>query len=597
MKKEIDLTGQTGCALEYHYWLDIEDGFDYAYVKMATTNYADPNDAGWTTIDAMSDNYDSSDYADEWHSIWWTSGALDISAFDNQIVYLLFYFHSDGLTLREGWYIDNIEITGTGNMYDDYMDTYADVTVDLTGYTNAYLSFVYWMDAEDFYDVFSVSVNRGAGWRTLMLLNDEADEYQYDSYDPDLYARIWWDTGHLDLTPECGFPSVQIRIWFSSDSSTTREGIYIDEFQVASVFFFDDMESGTNGWTSTHAVEPNWHLVTTDYYSFEHSWWCGSDGTGEYGNGMDEYLTHDFDLTYAEEATLQFSFTGFAEQDYDFLFIGISVDGGSNWDYYGGFTGDYSDGWYMAEVDLSGYTRHQALVTFDFYSDKIVTEAGYWIDDVNIYGTIDRIPPGQVTGLTVSTPSEGNTLNVQWTANNEFDIAGYNVYRSLVSGSSYSLVATTLTNSLVDTGLTDGVTYYYVVTAFDVASNEGLESSEASGIPADASPPPAIAAVYAEDLGIGGLVNVSWEPCLESDVAGYKVYYESANFDDTTLATYHLGSPIDDPSATWCHVAGLTNDIQYYFGVTAIDKSSNENTSIVKTAIATPTDITPPEVI
>jgi len=597
MKKEVDLTGQTGCALEYHYWLDIEDGYDYAYVKMATTDYADPNNAGWTTIDSMSDNYDSSDYDDAWHSVWWTSGALDISAFDGQVVYLLFHFHSDGLTLREGWYIDNIEITGTSNMYDDYMDSYADVTVDLTGYSNAYVACVFWMDAEDFYDVFSISVNRGAGWRTLMLLNDGADEYQYDSYDPDLYARIWWDTGHLDLTPECGFSNVQIRLWFSSDSSTTREGVYVDEFQVASVFFFDDMESGTNGWTSTHAVEPNWHLVTTDYYSFDHSWWCGLDGTGEYDNGMDEYLTHDFDLTYADEAALQFSFTGFAEQDYDFLFIGISVDNGTNWDYYGGFTGDYSDGWYMAEIDLSGYTRHQALVTFDFYSDKVTTEAGYWIDDVNIFGTIDKTPPAQVTGLTVSTPPEGNTLNIQWTANTEFDISGYYVYRSLVSGSSYVLVATTQINSFVDTGLTDGVTYYYVVSAFDVAGNEGLQSSEASGIPADATPPPAIPAVYAEDLGIGGLVNVSWEPCLEPDVSGYKVYFDTLNFDDITLATYHLGSPIDDPSATWCHVAGLTNDIQYYFGVTAIDKSSNENTSIVKTAIATPTDITPPEVI
>ena len=60
MKKEIDLTGQTGCALEYHYWLDIEDGFDYAYVKMATTNYADPNDPGWTIIapPPKSDGYD-----------------------------------------------------------------------------------------------------------------------------------------------------------------------------------------------------------------------------------------------------------------------------------------------------------------------------------------------------------------------------------------------------------------------------------------------------------------------------------------------------------------------------------------------------------
>ena len=596
MKKEVDLTGQTGCSLSYHYWLDIEDGYDYAYVKMATTNYADPNDPGWTTVDTLSDNYDSGDYDDTWDGIWWSSGSLDISAFDGQRAYILFQIHSDGLQVREGWYIDNIEITGTGNEYDDYMDSYAEVTVDLTGYSNAYLACVFWMDAEDFYDTFRISVNRGAGWRDLLLLNDGADEYQYDAYDPDIYARIWWQTDHLDLTPECGYSNVQIRLWFTSDLSTTREGIYIDEFEIASVFFYDDMESGTNEWTSTHSTQPNWHQVSTDYYSFDTSWWCGSDGTGEYGNGMDEYLTHSFDLTYAEAATLQFLLTGRTEQDFDFLFIGISVDNGNSWDYYGGLTGDYSDGWYSVEIDLSGYTRHTALVTFDFYSDKTATDIGFWIDDVNIFGTVDLTPPSQVLNLRVTAPPQGRALDIQWDANVEFDISGYNIYRSLVSGSSYSLIATSSTNSYLDTGLTDGTTYYYVISAFDIAGNEGIQSAEDSGVPADTTPPAAVAEVYAEDLGIGGLVNISWLPGVEPDIAGYRIYYDTINFNLTTSATYYLGSPDDNQSATWCHVSGLTNDIQYYFGVTAIDKSSNENTSILKSAVVTPTDHTPPTV-
>jgi len=76
-------------------------------------------------------------------------------------------------------------------------------------------------------------------------------------------------------------------------------------------------------------------------------------------------------------------------------------------------------------------------------------------------------------------------LHLSWNANKEPDLAGYNVYRSTRSGGGYvkinsSLIADT---TYVDTGLTFGVTYYYVVTAVDSSSNESGYSNEASGTP------------------------------------------------------------------------------------------------------------------
>jgi len=58
----------------------------------------------------------------------------------------------------------------------------------------------------------------------------------------------------------------------------------------------------------------------------------------------------------------------------------------------------------------------------------------------------------------------------------------YNIKRSLVSGSSYNLVAANAGPAFTDTGVSNGTTYYYVVTATNSAG-EGVTSPEASALP------------------------------------------------------------------------------------------------------------------
>jgi glycosidase len=64
--------------------------------------------------------------------------------------------------------------------------------------------------------------------------------------------------------------------------------------------------------------------------------------------------------------------------------------------------------------------------------------------------------------------------------------ASYRVYRSRLSHGGYELVTTTpLTGTTFsDSGLVNGVPYYYVVTALDAAGNESELSNEVSGVPA-----------------------------------------------------------------------------------------------------------------
>jgi len=62
--------------------------------------------------------------------------------------------------------------------------------------------------------------------------------------------------------------------------------------------------------------------------------------------------------------------------------------------------------------------------------------------------------------------------------------AGYNVYRSSVSGGPYSIINGTLGGStaFTDNNVVAGRTYYYVATAVDGSSNESGYSNETAAL-------------------------------------------------------------------------------------------------------------------
>ena len=95
----------------------------------------------------------------------------------------------------------------------------------------------------------------------------------------------------------------------------------------------------------------------------------------------------------------------------------------------------------------------------------------------------DRLGPAAPASL-VATAGNGVVI-LEWTPNGEPDLDGYRVYRSSAQGSGYSkMVSVTKKQSrYVDTSVTNEVTYYYVVSAFDTAGNESPFSDEVSIMP------------------------------------------------------------------------------------------------------------------
>jgi fibronectin type 3 domain-containing protein len=63
-------------------------------------------------------------------------------------------------------------------------------------------------------------------------------------------------------------------------------------------------------------------------------------------------------------------------------------------------------------------------------------------------------------------------------------VAGYNVYRSTVSGTLYTKINSSLITALnyTDSTVQSGTTYFYVATAVDASGNESVQSNEVSAL-------------------------------------------------------------------------------------------------------------------
>ncbi|PQJ26858.1 hypothetical protein BSZ35_18175 [Salinibacter sp. 10B] len=118
----------------------------------------------------------------------------------------------------------------------------------------------------------------------------------------------------------------------------------------------------------------------------------------------------------------------------------------------------------------------------------------------------EETPPTAPTGLTASAGDQ--EVSLSWDANSENDLAGYNLYRSTSSftdpTSATQVNGSLLTStSYTDSGLSNGTTYYYRLTAVDEAGAESTPSGEASATPS-ATTRPAVSFVRSElDLDEG----------------------------------------------------------------------------------------------
>ncbi|MCG8408391.1 MAG: hypothetical protein MI923_24585 [Phycisphaerales bacterium] len=93
----------------------------------------------------------------------------------------------------------------------------------------------------------------------------------------------------------------------------------------------------------------------------------------------------------------------------------------------------------------------------------------------------DTTPPAAPTNLT-AVGGDGQ-VSLDWDDNTESDLQEYAIFRSTTSGGPYVEIDRDDPSQFVDPFVTNGVTYFYVVTALDTTGNESAFSNEVSATP------------------------------------------------------------------------------------------------------------------
>jgi fibronectin type 3 domain-containing protein len=165
--------------------------------------------------------------------------------------------------------------------------------------------------------------------------------------------------------------------------------------------------------------------------------------------------------------------------------------------------------------------------------------------------------PQPPLGLT-ATPGNAQVA-LSWSASS--GATSYNVKRATVSGGPYTTVASTGATSFTDTGLTNGTTYYYVVSAVN-ASGESGNSSQASATPQSVAPAPPTKLIASPNKP--GRLSLHWTQSTTPGVAQNAIYRRTStgSYPATPTATIGANTGYQDN--------GLTSRTTYCYVVTAI---------------------------
>ena len=217
-----------------------------------------------------------------------------------------------------------------------------------------------------------------------------------------------------------------------------------------------------------------------------------------------------------------------------------------------------------------------------FYVVSALNSAGESANsaEVNATPTAPATVPTAPTGLQASA---GNTqVALAWSAST--GATSYHVKRSTVAGGPFTQISAPTGASFTDPGLTNGTTYFYVVTAVNSAG-ESANSNQASATP---SAPILIPVVPTNLSATAGNTQVSLTWTASTGATSYHVKRST-----TTGGPY---AQISAPAAASFTDAGLTDGTTYFYVVSALNSAGESANSNQASATPTGGSGTPPDV-
>ena len=164
-----------------------------------------------------------------------------------------------------------------------------------------------------------------------------------------------------------------------------------------------------------------------------------------------------------------------------------------------------------------------------------------------------------------ATVQASTNVNLIWEASSGAGLAGYHIYYGTMEGQYTEKTSVGIQTSATVSNLLEGLTYYFVVTAFNTLGVESESSNEIvfsvpQSLPGSLDP-------GAEP--IPAAVALIWEQNLDPNLARYYVYYGSASGQYT--------EKINVGNVTNYTLPGLVPGQTYYFVVTASDQAGRES--------------------
>ena len=174
-------------------------------------------------------------------------------------------------------------------------------------------------------------------------------------------------------------------------------------------------------------------------------------------------------------------------------------------------------------------------------------------------------PPPPAAPTALSATAGDAQVSLKWNAST--GATSYTVKRSVVSGGPYEVVAALTSTKFTDSGLTNGTTYYYVVSASS-SHGEGPNSNQASARPTQ--PPPPTAPTGLSATAAKGKINLKWTQSSTTGIAGNSIYR-------ATVSSGPYSLRFTSSNATTSYMdASVTAGVIYYYRVTAL-KGSQES--------------------
>lgn len=145
----------------------------------------------------------------------------------------------------------------------------------------------------------------------------------------------------------------------------------------------DSAENGFGNWTTNQG----WAIVTSQFHSPTHSF--TDSPSGNYQNNANNSMTLNFPINASTTPALFLSFWHkyATEANFDFCYVEVSSDNGTNWQQVASYTGTLSN-WTYQEFDITQYANASSnvRVRFRLYSDVSLTADGWYVDDIKILG-------------------------------------------------------------------------------------------------------------------------------------------------------------------------------------------------------------------